>query len=301
MLHASTYVRELHVIVFAVQKWWQYLLGHSFTIFTDLKSLRELMSQVVQTPEQHYYLSKLLGFDYTIQYKVGSSNAVVDALSRTNSSPSGELLLLSVPNPDFMDDLRRTLHSNAEFQTQISKVRAQPGDYSDYRIHNELLLFKNHIWLYDDNPYIPNLMLEFHATPLGGHFGVAKTTHRIESSFYWSSLRRDIKRFIRECTACQQTKTSTQRPAGLLQPLPTPSGVWEDMSVDFITHLPQSHGYTVILVVVDRYSKGVHLGALPTNHSAFKVAALFMDIVCKHHGFPKSIVSDRDPFFLSSF
>lgn len=144
-------------------------------------------------------------------------------------------------------------------------------------------------------------MLEFHATPLGGHFGVAKTTHRIESSFYWSSLRRDIKRFIRECTACQQTKTSTQRPAGLLQPLPTPSGVWEDMSVDFITHLPQSHGYTVILVVVDRYSKGVHLGALPTNHSAFKVAALFMDIVCKHHGFPKSIVSDRDPFFLSSF
>ena len=257
--------------IFAVQKWWQYLLGHSFTIFTDLKSLRELMSQVVQTPEQHYYLSKLLGFDYTIQYKVGSSNAVVDALSRTNSSPSGELLLLSVPNPDFMDDLRRTLHSNAEFQTQISKVRAQPGDYSDYRIHNELLLFKNHIWLYDDNPYIPNLMLEFHATPLGGHFGVAKT------------------------------KTSTQRPAGLLQPLPTPSGVWEDMSVDFITHLPQSHGYTVILVVVDRYSKGVHLGALPTNHSAFKVAALFMDIVCKHHGFPKSIVSDRDPFFLSSF
>ena len=144
-------------------------------------------------------------------------------------------------------------------------------------------------------------MLEFHATPLGGHLGVTKTTHRLESNFFWSSLRKDIKRFIKECSVCQQTKASTQRPVGLLQPLPPPTGVWEDISLDFITQLPPSHGYIVILVVVDRYSKGIHLGALPTNHSAFKVASLFIEIVCKHHGFPKSIVSDRDPLFLSSF
>lgn len=56
--------------------------------------------------------------------------------------------------------------------------------------------------------------------------------------------------------------------------------------MDFNTHLPQSHGYTIILVVVDRYSKGVHLDALPTHYSAFKIASLFMDIVSKHHGFP---------------
>lgn len=71
--------------------------------------------------------------------------------------------------------------------------------------------------------------------------------------------------------------------------------------MDFITHLPQSQGFTVILVVVDRYSKGIHFGALPTSYSAFKVATLFLDLVCKHHGFPRSIVSDRDPIFLSSF
>lgn len=81
LLHASTYVKELHAIIAAVRKWCQYLLGRPFTILTDHKSLRELLSQVIQTPEQHYYLSKLLGFDYTIQYKAGATNIVVDALS----------------------------------------------------------------------------------------------------------------------------------------------------------------------------------------------------------------------------
>lgn len=105
LLHASAYIRELHAIVTAVQKWRQYLLGRPFTITVDHKSLRELMTQVIQTPEQHYYLSKLLGFDYTIQYKPGASNTVADALSRQPTN-SGQLLLLSVPHLDFLEDIR---------------------------------------------------------------------------------------------------------------------------------------------------------------------------------------------------
>lgn len=54
----------------------------------DHKSLKQLISQVIQPLEQHVYLSKLLGYDLQIQYKIGKTNIVADALSRI---PSAEL------------------------------------------------------------------------------------------------------------------------------------------------------------------------------------------------------------------
>ena len=71
--------------------------------------------------------------------------------------------------------------------------------------------------------------------------------------------------------------------------------------MDFITGLLVSEGYSTILVVVDRFSKQAHFGALPRTYSAPKVAHLFATMVCKLHGIPKSIVSYRDPVFLSKF
>jgi hypothetical protein len=61
LLAASTYVRELCAITSAVKKWRTYLLGSTFVIHTDQRSLKELMTQVIQTPEQQFYLAKLLG------------------------------------------------------------------------------------------------------------------------------------------------------------------------------------------------------------------------------------------------
>ena len=113
LLRASTYVRELAAITAAVKKWRQYLLGHSFIILTDHKSLKELMNQAVQTPEQHKYLARLLGFDYEIQYRAGKSNIVADALSR---SMQASLFIISVPHFVFLDELRRELQANSVFR-----------------------------------------------------------------------------------------------------------------------------------------------------------------------------------------
>ena len=89
--------------------------------------------------------------------------------------------------------------------------------------------------------------------------------------------------------------------AGLLCPLPVPHRPGEDLSLDFIIQLSLYHGNTIILVVVDRFSKGIHLGLLPPAHTAHVVASLFMEIIVKIHGIPRSLVSDRDPLFVNRF
>ena len=205
MLHASTYIRELHAVVAAVRKWRQYLLGRPFTILTDHKSLRELMTQVIQTPEQHYYLSKLLRYEYSIQYKTGATNVIADALSRA-PSPEASLLVLSVPQLDFLSDIKQSFDSNSEFQRLAQAIRDNPNDHPDYTLGHGLILFKGRIWLNQDNPFLHSVITEHHSTPLGGHLGVTKTTHRLESSFFWSGLKQDVKQFIKQCVTCQQSK-----------------------------------------------------------------------------------------------
>lgn len=114
-------------------------------------------------------------------------------------------------------------------------------------------------------------------------------------------MKRDVDSYIKQCTICQQAKHSNTHPAGLLQPLPIPSGVWTDLSMDFIEGLPKSEGYSVILVVVDRFTKFAHFIPVKHPYTAITIAQLFFDNIVKLHGLPKTIVSDRDTIFVSNF
>jgi len=114
-------------------------------------------------------------------------------------------------------------------------------------------------------------------------------------------MHHGIKLFVQQCLICQQAKMATTLPAGLLQPLPIPDQIWEELAMDFITGLPISYGFTVIYVVVDRLSKAAHFMPLKQDFTSKLVAEIFFKNVVKLHGLPKSIVSDRDKVFTSQF
>lgn len=82
---------------------------------------------------------------------------------------------------------------------------------------------------------------------------------------------------------------------------PVPLRPWEDLSLDFIVGLPPYRGHITILVVVDRFSKGVHLGMLTPNYTMYISTLLFLEIVGKLHGMPRSLESDKDLLFISRF
>jgi len=109
-----------------VKKWRLYLLGQTFKIKTDHQSLKYLLEQKVGTPTQQKWLTKLLGYDFLIEYKKGIENKVADALSREfEETPEQNLndeVLFSItfPNPTWVEDIMKSYTSDPTVQSRIS-------------------------------------------------------------------------------------------------------------------------------------------------------------------------------------
>ena len=292
----SAYVQELFAITEAVAKFRHYLLGHYFIIRTDHKSLKHLSDQVIQTPEQQEWLPKLMGYHYSIEYKPGAQNQAADALSRSY------FFAFSVPRASIIDDIYLELRSSSELQDLLHRFHVDPMTMPHYFVRDGLLFFKDRIVIpHDARSLIMKILQEFHSSAVGGHSGFLRTLARISTQFFWKNMRNDIRSFVQHCQVCQQAKVSQLHPAGLLSPLPIPNQIWEDVAMDFITNLPVARGYSVIMVVIDRLSKYCHLAPLRANFTSFQVAEVFVNMVVKLHGVPRTIVSDRDKTFTSAF
>jgi hypothetical protein len=137
------------------------------------------------------------------------------------------------------------------------------------------------------------------------HLGAQKTLTYLRDRVWWKTIVRDVHAFCESCATCQTSKSSNQRPYGLLRPLPVPSCPWEAMGIDFLGPLPLSKDrngeYDSITVIIDLFSGMVHLVPSRINYTAKEVAELVFAEVYKHHGIPRYIVSDRDVLFTSAF
>jgi hypothetical protein len=140
-----------------------------------------------------------------------------------------------------------------------------------------------------------------HTSPVGGHSGFLKTYHRVKKEFFWDGLKTDVQRFVVEFLVFQQNNVEKNNTPGLLQPLSIPIQCWEEVSMDFITGLPNSEGKSVIMVIVDRMAKYTHFISLSHPLQSIKFSIAFMEIVQNIHGIPNIIVSGRDPIFTGHF
>lgn len=196
------------------------------------------MTQVVQTSEQQTYLACLVGYDYSIQYHFGMTNVVADALSRIPDNSIGQSLLLSVLNSAFLKELKQELARHKDFIAFRQAILSNPSNYTDCTVTQDLVMQEGRIWLLQRFKLFPEILAQFHATPIGGHMGINKTFAWVSENFVWPNMKKDVHQYVIACLDCQHTKYETRKTVGLLCPLPILSLPWKDLSLDFIMGLP---------------------------------------------------------------
>ena len=114
-------------------------------------------------------------------------------------------------------------------------------------------------------------------------------------------MKGTITNFVAACPVCQRSKYHASSPVELLQPLPIPKAIREEISMDFIVGLPKSKGFDVVLVVMNRMSKYGHFILIKHPYTIRSITEIFVKEIIILHGVPISIASDRDPTFMSHF
>ena len=164
--------------------------------------------------------------------------------------------------------------------------------------------YRSRLYIPDDKDLRTKLIHRMHSATSAGHPGEQRTYMLMRRHYYWPGITKDVSQYVAACQLCRRTKSSKEKPPGLLRPLLIPEQRWLNIAVDYIPALPDSRHagitYKGILVVIDRLTKMAHFVPVRSLR-AEELADAFVDRIYSLHGAPDIIVSDRGTQFVSTF
>ena len=310
-LRYSTSEQECLAVVWAVEKWRHFLEGETFDVFTDHSALAWAFNCPKTTSRLTRWTLRLQAFSFRVHYKKGCCNVVPDALSRAPLPPQEGSVCVAVARarwsdlPSSLQDVEEAQQADALCQELCQTV----GQPTPGRIHHQLqqgVLYRGVPSKYGGFNYqvvvpavlAPEFLSYFHDSPFGGHLGRMKTLLKILEVAWWPTIRKDVWGHVRVCLTCQQYKGSNTKPAGQLQTTEVKEP-GEMLGVDFMGPFPLSKARnSVLMVVVDYYTKWVELFALKDAKTP-KVCQILRNDIFTRWGVPAYLVSDRGPQFTS--
>ncbi|XP_057543321.1 uncharacterized protein LOC130821549 [Amaranthus tricolor] len=291
-MNYSAYDKEFYAMVRALEHWSHYLKGQPFVLHSDHESLKHISGQNKLSTKHARWVEFMQSFNFVAKYKAGKTNIVADALSRR-----AHLLAILDAKVLGFEMIKEQYKTDPDFSTLYQQCSQQPqGPFSI----QQGFLFKGNRLCIPRTSLRTALVREIHEGSLAGHFGIQKTLDMLAKHFYWPKMLGTVGKIILRCEPCIKAKITFHR--GEYKPLPIAQRPWEHVSMDFIVALPRTQrGKDAVMVVVDRFSKMSHFIACNKVNDANQIAKLYFAEIVRLHGVPRTIVSDRDSKFLSSF
>ena len=139
-----------------------------------------------------------------------------------------------------------------------------------------------------------------------GILALKKTQELVARKYYWEILCHNVEIYVKGCDVCLVSKAVKDKLYKNLQQLPVPTYCWKNLSMDFVTGLPQStdwrgDGDDSIMVIINQLAKMVHQKPVQRTITVPALAEVIFNIVIWHYVLTNSIVSNRGLIFTSKF
>jgi hypothetical protein len=321
--------KEMLAIIRGLEEWRHFLEGaqHRVEIWTDHKNLEYFRTAKKLNRRQARWSLYLSRFDFDLRHRPGRSMGKPDALSRrpdhgSGSADNSDIVLLDAKL--FAIRALEGLGMEGEEKEMLRRIRAKVKEGlvedsvavmvkglkdskarviqgAEWNVREGLVYYRDRIYVPNDPELRRKIVEQHHDSKIAGHPGRWKTLELVSRSYWWPQMSRYVGTYCKTCDLCIRTKKDRRLPVGTLQPLPVPAHPWETVSVDFITELPDAHGYDAVMVAVDVMGKRAHFMPTHTTITSSGAARLYLHNVWKLHGLPINMVSDRGPQFVAEF
>lgn len=306
---------ECLAVVLSVKKFRAYIEGHPFTIITDHASLKWLMEQRDLSGRLARWSLKLQAFDFSLEHRKGSQNVVPDALSRACSQMVNNICPLELDDDAEVPPLGISCDDEAfqeeEYKKDVDALRNRSPDEINVKVHDNRAYInltpgasytdsETSSWkLVVPKSMTENLIRRAHNAVTGAHAGMSKTIELLKRHYYWTSLSKDVKDFIRSCTTCKANKAHNVNMRPMMGGYYEIMRPWQKIYIDFLGPYPRSKaGNTSLIIVLDHYSKFVVLKAVKYATSDAVVNCLKQNVFSLF-GTPEILVSDNGRQFES--
>ncbi len=320
------YDKKLLVIIRCFEHWRLELKCTELLIqiFIDHQALKIFMKNKQLSQWQVNYLNILSKFNFQIIFRSGKMNTKVDALTRmslANVSESAQRLedrfqtILTLDRVDVLlveskanlyqrvhminqtnelcDEYRQAMNEN-KLKFHITKLK-------NCEIIDSVLFRKDLLWVLKNMH--TKLLQEVHDQSSISHLDNKRIINLVQRFYYWSGHRATIRRYIRNCHACQRSKASRNSINELHYSLSISQKRWKDIAMNFITELSLSEDYNVICTIICRLIKERHYVSCHWKDDDISVEEtiwIMLWNVYQLHDLLSSIVSNRDFQFIST-